>query len=138
MRYRLRRGAQAPAFITNFAVLAATDLSLRFLGFARSVSIARRLAKGGRQHSSSLKEMVPAVCRRLALTAVFYPGRARCLEQSLALYVLLRRRGVAADLKLGVQPYPFNAHAWVELNGVALNEEPETIQQFVPLKDFAL
>ena len=138
MTQRLRRGARAPAFMTNFAVLAATDLSLRFLGFARSVRIARRLAGGGYKQNDNPRELVPAVCRRLAMTAVFYPGRARCLEQSLALYVLLRRRGVPAELKLGVQPYPFNAHAWVELQGVALNEEPETIQQFVPLKDFAL
>ena len=67
------------------------------------------------------------------MAALFYPGRARCLEQSLALYVLLRRRGVPAELKLGVQPYPFNAHAWVELNGSPLNERLETVRQFVPL-----
>ena len=56
----------------------------------------------------------------------------------MALYVLLRRRGIGAELRLGVQPYPFNAHAWVELNGVALNEEPEIISQFVPLEGFAI
>jgi hypothetical protein len=72
------------------------------------------------------------------MAGVFYPGRARCLEQSLALYVLLRRRGVAAALRIGVQPYPFSAHAWVELNGVPLSERPEAIQQFVPIQDFAL
>jgi transglutaminase-like putative cysteine protease len=72
------------------------------------------------------------------MAAVFYPGRARCLEQSLALYVLLRRRGVPVRLRLGVQPYPFNAHAWVELNGAPLNERVETVRQFVPFEDFAV
>jgi hypothetical protein len=138
MRFGSRRGARAPNIVTSFAALAATDLALRFLGFARSVGIARRLAQRKRTAPTNTASLVPAVCRRVAMAGVFYPGRARCLEQSLALYVLLRRRGVPANLKLGVQPYPFNAHAWVELDGVALNERPETIQQFVPLQDFAL
>jgi hypothetical protein len=123
--------------LTTFAVLAATDLSLRFLGFARSVNIVRRLAKRTRNDAEN-GELVQAVCQRVAMAGVFYPGRARCLEQSLALYVLLRRRGVAAALRIGVQPYPFSAHAWVELNGVPLSERPEAIQQFVPIQDFAL
>ncbi|MGH8436712.1 MAG: lasso peptide biosynthesis B2 protein [Pseudomonas sp.] len=133
----LRRGARAPSFLTSIAVLAATDLSLRFLGFARSVNIVRRLGRVKRAPNPDAA-VVAAVCRRVAMAGVFYPGRARCLEQSLALFVFLRRRGVAADLRLGVQPYPFTAHAWVELNGIALNERPETLQQFVPIQDFAL
>jgi transglutaminase-like putative cysteine protease len=60
--------------------------------------------------------------RAVSLAAAFYPRRAQCLEQSLTLYVLLRRRGVPADLKLGVRPRPFYAHAWVEVRGRALGE----------------
>jgi hypothetical protein len=137
MRHRAKRGARAPGFIFSFAVLAVTDLSLRFLGFARSVRIARRWARSRRAATIDAR-LVQSVCRRVAMAGVFYPGRARCLEQSLALYVLLRRRGVPVQLRLGVQPYPFNAHAWVELDGMALNERPETIRQFVPLQDFAV
>jgi hypothetical protein len=130
---------RAPGLITSFATIALIDLALRRLGFARSVALARRL---GRQRSareqSNTRDLAQEACRRLAMAALFYPGRARCLEQSLALYVLLRRRGVPAELKLGVQPYPFNAHAWVELNGSPLNERLETVRQFVPFQDFAL
>jgi transglutaminase superfamily protein len=136
-RLRARRGARAPRLFTSFAVLAATDLSLRFLGFARSVSIVRRLSKLKNERPVD-DALVQAVCRKVALAGVFYPGRARCLEQSLTLFLLLRRRGIAADLRIGVQPYPFSAHAWVELKGVPLSERPETIQQFVPIQDFAL
>ena len=130
-----RRNGRPPAMVSSFLLLAATDLALRTLGFSRTVAIARRL---GHSRAAGDSELVSEVCRRVAVAAVLYPGRARCLEQSMALYVLLRRRGIAADLRLGVQPYPFNAHAWVELNGVALNEEPEIISQFVPLEGFAI
>jgi transglutaminase-like putative cysteine protease len=132
-----RRGPRAPSFLTSFATIALTDLALRRLGFARSVALARRFGKP-RRAENDRPELTDKVCRRLALAAVFYPGRARCLEQSLALYVLLRRRGVPVRLRLGVQPYPFNAHAWVELNGAPLNERVETVRQFVPFEDFAV
>ena len=132
-----RNEARAPSFITSFATIALTDLALRRLGFARSVALARRFGKS-RRPDKEHPELTAKVCRRLALAAVFYPGRARCLEQSLALYVLLRRRAVPVRLRLGVQPYPFNAHAWVELNGAPLNERVETVRQFVPFEDFAV
>ena len=65
----------------------------------------------------------------LATAAAFYPRRALCLEQSLALFVLLRRSGVAAVLRIGVQPLPFYAHAWVEVDGQSLNEQQDRIEQ---------
>lgn len=128
--------ANAPWLITAFVMLGLSNLTLRFLGFAKAVRWARRVAGTAERPGSAA--IVPEVCRRVALAAVFFPGRARCLEQSLALYLLLRRRGVPAELRLGVQPYPFHAHAWVELNGAPLNELPEIVSEFVPLPDFAV
>jgi transglutaminase-like putative cysteine protease len=132
-----QRRARAPSFLTAFLLIAMTDLALRTLGFARSIALARRLA-GNREAIPGASAVARDVIQRVEMASVFYPGRARCLEQSLALYVLLRRRAIAAELRLGVQPYPFNAHAWVELYGAPLNERPETISQFVPIEDFAV
>ena len=126
-----------PSFITTFVLLAFIDLALRLLGFARSVALVKKLA-GKRTVVTTTRAAAMPVCQRVITAGVFYPGRALCLEQSLVLFVLLRRRGVGAELRLGVQPYPFNAHAWVELDGVPLNETPETIRQFVPMEDFAV
>lgn len=134
------RRAAAPAppwFITSFVAVAVTDVALKLLGFNRTLRIAGRLA-GRRPARPDAESIAKKVCRRVAMASVFYPGRGRCLEQAIALYVLLRRRGVPAELRLGVQPYPFNAHAWVELNGVALNEEAEIVRQFVPVEGLAL
>jgi hypothetical protein len=65
------------------------------------------------------------------MAAAFIPGRALCLEQSLALYVCLRRAGVAVGLRLGVQPYPFAAHAWVEYKGEPVGESWDRVGRFV-------
>jgi len=50
--------------------------------------------------------------------------RASCLEESLILWHLLRKQGYAAKLRIGVRKAAgkFEAHAWVEHQGTALNQ----------------
>jgi len=54
--------------------------------------------------------------------------RANCLHQALVLCRVLRRKGLSAQLRVGVKPQvrTFEAHAWVELDnqvlGRSLNE----------------
>ena len=53
----------------------------------------------------------------------YVPG-GTCLTQSLALARMLRRRGIAAEVRVGVRTDDgFHAHAWVEVNGVAITRE---------------
>jgi hypothetical protein len=58
--------------------------------------------------------------------------KATCLRQSLLVYWLLRRRGLNPDIKLGVRKHDgiFDAHAWVELDGVALAQSDPVHQPF--------
>jgi hypothetical protein len=51
--------------------------------------------------------------------------------------MLLRQRGIEAQLRLGVRPYPFGAHAWVEHGGKPVNEDPERVRSFVVLPELA-
>jgi hypothetical protein len=116
-----------------FAVVAATRAALKFGGFKRSVRLAQWLGRRGRADRSlgSADEVV----RSVAVAAAFFPGRAVCLEQSIAAYVLLRRRGHPALLRVGVQPYPFRAHAWVELGGRPVLENEDELVKFVPFPE---
>jgi hypothetical protein len=55
------------------------------------------------------------------------PADSRCLTQSLVLAHLLSRRGIGGTVVIGVRPgSSFGAHAWVELDGVALLPRDET------------
>ena len=62
--------------------------------------------------------------------------RTNCLEQSLVLCWLLRRRGIAADLRIGARKDSdrFEAHAWVELNSQVLNDATAEHRHFVPFE----
>ena len=58
--------------------------------------------------------------------------RANCLEQSLTLSWLLKRRGIETDLRIGAQKHEgkFAAHAWIELDGVAINDSHDVGERF--------
>lgn len=53
------------------------------------------------------------------------PGvSASCLPTAVAIWLVLRRRGHPATLRLGAIESPFTAHAWVELRGRRLDPAP--------------
>lgn len=128
--------AGVPSVARCALLLLAVRAHLKARGFGPSVARARRL--GAQAAGAGLSpEQVERTAYHVAVAAAFFPGRAVCLEQSLALYLLLRRRGVSAELKLGVQTYPFYAHAWVELDGEPVNEDREVADKFRTLPEFA-
>jgi hypothetical protein len=73
-----------------------------------------------------------AVIRALVLT----PGGTKCLMRSLVLMRLLARRGAGdGELIIAVQPGPavLDAHAWVELEGLALLQPGEGHERLLVL-----
>jgi len=130
--------SRAPSPIHCAVALACVVASLRLRGFAKTLRSARWLADRPMLANRANVTVIDHAARNVALSAAFFPCRVRCLEQSLALFVLLRRRGVNAELRLGVQPYRFRAHAWVECDGVPINENGELIRGLTVLPDIPL
>lgn len=121
---------RAPSLFAAICMIALMDATARVFGFARVMRLAHSLAKSART-SNADAELVAETAHKVITAGAFYPRRAMCLEQSLALFVLLRRRDIAADLRVGVQTLPFSAHAWVEVDGEAVNEKQGHIEQLV-------
>ena len=71
---------------------------------------------------------------RLARIAGRYvPANGSCLRQSLLVWWLLRRKGLPAELRIGVQKQEgFAAHAWVELARQPVNDAPDVAERFAP------
>jgi len=103
--------------------------SLRLWGLKRTLDTVYRRTPGvNGQPDGSEKE----IAARLSAAASWTPLRTECLEQSLALLWILRRQGVAAHLRIGVQPFPFFAHAWVEHRGTPINDTVEKLKLYRP------
>lgn len=58
------------------------------------------------------------------LAAALYFKQALCLQRSAAAASLLKKHGFAAEMVIGVQQLPFLAHAWVEVDGLVVNDKP--------------
>jgi hypothetical protein len=74
------------------------------------------------------------VCEAMDLACVFYPKRVLCLQRSAATTMLLRRHGWSAEMVIGAQVLPFQAHAWVEVDGAVVNDKPYVADIFQPLE----
>jgi hypothetical protein len=118
--------------------LLATWLGLRLAGFRRWKSVLARLAPSentaARQQRAPQSESAEVIARMAAAAARNVFVRTNCLEQSLVLWWLLRRRGITAELRIGARKEfeRFEAHAWVEVDSAALNNAGAEHLHFVP------
>ena len=67
------------------------------------------------------QDAINRVCMAVNYACIWYPKQALCQRSFVTTY-LLRKHGVAAHMVLGAQKLPFKAHAWVEVEGRAINE----------------
>jgi len=67
-------------------------------------------------------ELVDQIAHAVNLACVLYPKQVLCLQRASVTTCLMRSHGIHAAMVLGAQKIPFAAHAWVEVNGCAVNE----------------
>lgn len=84
--------------------------------------------------SSPDKPRAQVVARWVDVAARRGLFRPNCLHRSLTLWWLLRRRGLEAELRIGVRKGSehMEAHAWVEYAGEVLNDAQAVRQDYVP------
>ena len=117
-----------------FIGLALADLSLRSAGFARLIQ--RKLTASRRDGGGSVAVNLPErYAHWLEVASRHHVVHARCLHRSLVLHQWLLRDGLASQLKIGVRKEGrmLHAHAWVELDGLAVHEHPGALAAFTPL-----
>ncbi len=131
-RFRRFSALERPArkvFLRALVLLPLVALSLRWRGFRATQAALQRFL------STTNPELDPAlVSKDAAMTAhmvnaadlhgLVHPS---CLAKSLTLWWLLERQGISSRLRIGIRKegQKFEAHAWVERDGAALNEPDE-------------
>lgn len=65
---------------------------------------------------------VAALAAQFASLRAYVPWTGRCFIQSMMLMKFLAAHGVYASWVFGVRTHPFEAHCWVELNEMVLND----------------
>jgi hypothetical protein len=89
---------------------------LNIAGLRRALRWAEIIVATPHERERTITELIAGVDR----AGRYLPG-ATCLSKSLALVRMLRAEGVPADMRVGVAGVsPFEAHAWVECEGIEL------------------
>lgn len=121
------------ALVASLFLLPLVGVMLRFCGIrvTRKVLSPRRVRHSSLSLSDQLA-MANQISRMVNIAVHRSWYKADCLRRSFVLFSLLRRRGIACELIYGthVNLESFSAHAWVELEGVVLNDQANVRETF--------
>ena len=129
--------AQQRVLLAAWLGLPLVWLGLRWLGLPRLQAWLQRRPLVPEPAGALALPHIQALGEAVNIAARHTPFPATCLTRSLLLGWLLRRRGVASDLRIGVRLTngALDAHAWVECAGVPVNDQPDIAAQFASFGD---
>lgn len=111
---------------------------LRFTGYKKTQRwLQNRLHRTEATSSAtSAQSAVELTCRMVSAAERYLPGQASCLEESLLLCHLLESQNIPSVVRIGVRKdgEKFEAHAWVEQDGIALNQHEERHRHYTPFE----
>jgi hypothetical protein len=100
-----------------FMTLLKVHLTIRFLGFERGIRLIKNARKSRLNYIIPSIEALEDLVGILNKACLIYPKRTKCLEWAITFVLLSLKRHWKCNLEIGVQNYPFMAHAWVECDG---------------------
>ncbi|ROZ66375.1 lasso peptide biosynthesis B2 protein [Ramlibacter sp. WS9] len=117
-------------FVAAMLLLPLAGLGLRLFGLARMQTLLR-VKRPLAQASASLLE-IQSMGKLVNMAAKQSPFPATCLTRSTLLAWMLARRGIPCQLRIGVKldEGAFAAHAWVEWQGIPVNDKPDIATRF--------
>ena len=114
--------------IEAWAGLAFFDCA-RLAGFAEIHRYIRHCGRARRTTSPSV--ISPgSIVWAVDEACVWYFKAVFCLQRSAVATWMLRRHGVGGSLVIGYRPVPFESHAWVEVDGLIVNDRPQYRKYF--------
>src|SRR5271165_3238858 len=135
-QFRLFRALDPGArrlFLRAVALLPLIGMSLHTRGYKKTLNwMQRRLQNASMPAVGTPRELVQRTCRMVRAAELHGLVRCTCLEESLALWYLLGQQNITSRVRIGVrkQTETFEAHAWVEYEGEALNQPGELHQHY--------
>jgi hypothetical protein len=118
-------------------MLPLVTVTLRVLSFRRTTALLTRLDLATQRRVANQNEQMVDLCRAsyiVSLAAKHSIIPTSCLPRALTLLWLLNRRGVEAELRVGLRNRAgrLESHAWVESGGLPLNDWSEVSRDFTP------
>jgi hypothetical protein len=124
----IRAAALLPAAAHAWLCQQRIEWTLRRRGFTAVYAFAARSRSHAAAKGTSLARCLAGFAAAEKFTTRLL-RRDDCLPRSLALYLFLRARGFPVRHTVGIADDPLRAHAWVELDGQPLLDDPEHVRR---------
>jgi hypothetical protein len=124
-------------FVRGVLLLPIAACALRFVQMKTVMSWMERFSKERlpfKGNKDEIRDLTETAQRMLEAASRYGVARGNCLSKSIVLCHLLRRTGLPAKLRVGGRKEgpQFAAHAWVEFNGLVIDDSEELHKDFVP------
>jgi hypothetical protein len=133
-RFSALEGPARKLFLRGAVLLPVVSLSLKIRGFRATQTMLESSLKRRAAQQNPAEQLNRTACTvRMVHAAVRHGiGHPSCLEESLVLWYLLGRQGIESTVRIGIRKDEgkFGAHAWVERDGVALNQPDAQHQHY--------
>lgn len=135
-RFRKLPPVERELVLRAMAFLPLTETGLRVAGFRRWKKLIEHFSPSDPRRRilepAAQLEMAEKIARAAHSAERHGLGTPNCLERSVTLWWLLRREGIEGELHIGARKSElrFEAHAWVQLRGVVLNDSPNVHKHY--------
>lgn len=118
------------------AIVTIAQVTLRRFGFDKLYALSARVPTAATPPASAADRSarIDLTLRSVHRACRWICRRSFCVQRTAALVTLLRWQGIDAVMILGVRRPPFEAHAWTEVDGVAIGETADTIAGYTVIR----
>lgn len=98
---------------------------IKFLGFHYAILLIKKTSKKKKDYFIPSEADLMYLANIVNKACLIYPSRTKCLEWAITYVLLALQQRWKCNLEIGVQNYPFMAHAWVECDGKVIMDSQE-------------
>jgi hypothetical protein len=109
--------------VKAFLVLLKVNFYIKFRGFYSGIQSIKNAYNPTNSYTLPTQKELRKLANIVNKACLIYPTRTKCLEWAMTFVLLALKRKWKCNLEIGVQNYPFMAHAWIECNGHVVMDE---------------
>ena len=107
------------------STLLQVNFYIKVRGFYSTIQLIKKSRKNQSNYIIPTMEDLRNLANIVNKACLIYPTRTKCLEWAMTFVLLALKRKWKCNLEIGVQNYPFMAHAWVECDGKVVMDEQD-------------
>jgi hypothetical protein len=116
-----------------YIVLSKVHFIIKYKGFSGIIQYIKDTYQENIQYTVPCPQILNHLIAHLNKACLFYHKNTKCLEWAATLVLLALKRKWQCNLIIGVQNYPFTAHAWVEMAGKIVADKQEWQEELVTI-----